>query len=106
MGCVHWHSPLDVVAIRFHCCGRTYPCLHCHDEAENHPVSPWPTSTATQRAEQAVLCRSCGEWLSIGEYLAVYGRAAVAPACPHCAASFNPGCALHTGIYFRGESSG
>ncbi|HAF72665.1 MAG TPA: hypothetical protein DCL06_07120, partial [Corynebacterium variabile] len=60
VGCAHWRSPLDIVAIRFRCCGQTYPCLHCHDEAEDHPVTPWPTATASDRAQKAVLCRSCG----------------------------------------------
>lgn len=99
VGCAHWHSPLDVVAIHFHCCGHTYPCLHCHDEAEDHPVTPWPTATEPDRSQNAVLCRSCGAWLTVGEYLDLYGAAA--PHCPHCAASFNPGCALHSHIYFE-----
>ena len=100
VGCTHWHSPLDVVAIRFHCCGHTYPCLHCHDGAEDHPVTPWPTVTASDRAVDAVLCRACGAWLTVGEYLDVYGGTAE-PQCPHCAASFNPGCAFHSHVYFQ-----
>lgn len=103
VGCAHWHSPLDVVAIRFHCCGRTYPCLHCHDEAEDHSVTPWPTATADERSVDAVLCRVCGTWLTVGEYLGLYSAssAPAGPACPHCAASFNPGCALHAHVYFQ-----
>lgn len=99
VGCAHWRSPLDIVAIRFRCCGQTYPCLHCHDEAEDHPVTPWPTATASDRAQKAVLCRSCGAWLTVGEYLDLYA-ANTGPACPHCAASSNPGCALHSHVYF------
>jgi uncharacterized CHY-type Zn-finger protein len=106
VGCAHWHSPLDVVAVRFHCCGRTYPCLHCHDEAEDHSVTPWPTATVVDRAQDAVLCRSCGVWLTVGEYLDVYAASAspaspARPCCPRCAAPFNPGCALHAGVYFQ-----
>ncbi|WP_414120800.1 CHY zinc finger protein [Corynebacterium nuruki] len=100
VGCAHWHSPLDVVAIRFHCCGRTYPCLHCHEEAEDHAVTPWPTATVADRVQEAALCRSCGSWLTVGEYLDLYA-AGEAPACPHCGAPFNPGCALHSGVYFQ-----
>lgn len=100
VGCAHWHSRLDVVAVRFRCCGHTWPCLHCHDEAEDHQVTPWPTDTEADRAQDAVLCRVCGSWLTVGEYLGLYGGTA-APACPHCATPFNPGCALHTGVYFR-----
>lgn len=103
VGCTHWHSPLDVVAIRFHCCGHTYPCLHCHDEAEDHPVTPWPTTTASDRSPHAVLCRSCGSWLTVGEYLDLYSESTEprCPCCPRCAASFNPGCALHSHVYFE-----
>jgi uncharacterized CHY-type Zn-finger protein len=106
VGCAHWHSPLDVVAIRFHCCGRTYPCLHCHEEAEDHPVTAWPTATVADRAQEAVLCRSCGSWLTVGEYLDLYAASAASagPACPHCGAPFNPGCALHSHIYFQTSS--
>lgn len=103
VGCTHWNSPLDVVAIRFHCCGRTYPCLHCHDEASGHPVTPWPTDTADDLAVEAVMCRNCGTWLSVGEYLELYDETdqCQSPHCPHCAANFNPGCARHTHIYFQ-----
>ncbi|AEK36145.1 hypothetical protein CVAR_0792 [Corynebacterium variabile DSM 44702] len=111
------------MAIRFHCCGRTYPCLHCHDVAEDHSVTPWPTATADERSVDAVLCRVCGSWLTVGEYLGLYAEfhpslfaelpgdsnppdfaGVVEPRrrrCPHCAASFNPGCALHAHIYFQ-----
>ena len=104
VGCEHWNSRLDVVAIRFHCCGRTYPCLHCHDEASDHPVTPWPTDTSDDLAVDAVMCRCCGTWLSVGEYLSLYAGSAQhpeRPACPHCAAPFNPGCARHTHLYFH-----
>ncbi|WP_291474244.1 CHY zinc finger protein [Corynebacterium sp.] len=100
VGCTHWHSSLDIVAIRFHCCGHSYPCLHCHEEAEDHPVTPRPTATGSDRAQEAVLCRACGAWLTVVEYLDLYDGAAE-PHCPYCAASFNPGCALHSQVYFQ-----
>lgn len=34
--CVHWHSPLDVVANRFACCDEYYACYRCHDELAGH----------------------------------------------------------------------
>lgn len=121
VGCAHWQSPLDIVAIRFHCCGHVYPCLHCHNEAETHPVEPWPVG----EDGEVVLCRACGHWMTATEYLEVYrgcgsrvssdrpaspeptvssgssspASTSTAPACPSCAAAFNPGCALHTGVY-------
>jgi uncharacterized CHY-type Zn-finger protein len=51
--CIHYRTPLDVVAIRFACCGEYYPCHLCHDETADHPSSPWP---AGSDHELAVLC--------------------------------------------------
>lgn len=98
VGCRHWHSPLDVVAIRFRCCGHTYPCLQCHAEAEDHPVRPWPAGEFDDRA--AVLCRVCGRWMTVNDYLGCGST------CPGCGASFNPGCALHAHVYFETRGTG
>lgn len=88
--CTHYASALDVVAIRFHCCGRWYPCLHCHADAEDHPVLPWP---ATLRDAEALLCGVCRHRLRIDEYLGT-------DRCTACAAPFNPGCSRHHPVYF------
>jgi uncharacterized CHY-type Zn-finger protein len=88
--CVHWASPLDVIAIRFACCGRYYPCHACHAESEDHPSVPWPRGSFD---EKAVLCGVCRTELTIERYLGV-------DACPACGAGFNPGCALHHPLYF------
>jgi len=29
--CAHYHSGLDIVAIRFKCRGLYYPCFSCHE---------------------------------------------------------------------------
>lgn len=89
--CVHYRTPLDVIAIRFACCGEFYPCHLCHAEAAGHPAEQWPVA---ERGERAVLCGVCRATLSIAEYLA-------ADSCPACAAPFNPGCKLHTELYFQ-----
>jgi len=88
--CVHYRSELDVVAIRFACCGDYYPCHLCHEEAASHPAGRWPVGA---RSEKAVLCGVCGVELTIADYLGT-------TACPRCAAAFNPGCALHAHLYF------
>ncbi len=88
--CRHYHGPLDVIAIRFACCDEWYPCLHCHDADAGHAISPWPASA---RDAAAVLCGVCRSTLSISRYLG-------AERCPSCDAGFNPGCALHHGVYF------
>ena len=98
--CIHFHSELDIVAIKFACCRRYYPCFQCHDEAVQlesvpHTARRWPQS---EWSELAILCGACHRELSITEYRQV-------ERCPHCAAEFNPGCRLHAHLYFE-ESAG
>lgn len=88
--CVHYHNTADIVAIKFKCCGKFYPCYKCHAECETHPITRWPKKTF---GEQAILCGMCGNTLSIFHYMA-------AERCPHCASAFNAGCRKHYGIYF------
>jgi uncharacterized CHY-type Zn-finger protein len=89
--CVHYATPVDVIAIRFACCLRYYPCHLCHEETADHATSQWPID---RRGERAVLCGVCRTELTIEEYLAV-------DACPHCHAEFNERCWLHTHLYFQ-----
>ncbi|SDN52807.1 Uncharacterized protein, contains Zn-finger domain of CHY type [Klenkia soli] len=88
--CEHYATDLDVVAIRFACCEPFYGCHLCHAECADHDAVVWP---AEDRSVRAVLCGVCRRTLSIAEYV-------VADGCPHCAASFNPGCRLHQHLYF------
>jgi uncharacterized CHY-type Zn-finger protein len=88
--CVHYHSPLDIVAIRFFCCGKYYPCYQCHNEAEDHIPQVWPRHRFHERA---ILCGVCRTELSIERYRA-------ADRCPECGSVFNPGCASHAHLYF------
>ncbi|HEY0260580.1 MAG TPA: CHY zinc finger protein [Lacisediminihabitans sp.] len=89
--CIHYRTPLDVIAIRFACCGEFYPCHLCHAETADHPAAQWPVDS---RDERAVVCGLCWHRLTIAEYLD-------ADVCPACAAPFNPGCKLHTHFYFQ-----
>jgi uncharacterized CHY-type Zn-finger protein len=89
--CAHYHGPVDVIALRFKCCGRFYPCRECHDEVAGHTAELWQEP---EREVHAVLCGACGTTLSIADYLACAHR------CPRCGAAFNPGCALHRHLYF------
>ena len=88
--CVHYATPLDVIAIEFACCGEFYPCHLCHAAEAGHPAARWPVSASGQRA---ILCGVCGHLLTIHEYSG-------AESCPGCAARFNPGCKLHWDLYF------
>ena len=90
-GCAHFRSELDLIAIKFYCCGRFYACSHCHDELADHPPTVWPRD---QFDIKAILCGSCGTELSIREYLKCSFR------CPNCTAAFNAGCANHFDRYF------
>lgn len=93
--CLHWRSPLDIIAIRMHCCGRYYACRACHEALEDHAATVWPRSAWGQAA---VLCGACGHELSVHAYLASDNR------CPRCRAPFNPGCKNHYPLYFETEA--
>jgi len=91
--CAHWHSPLDIVALKMRCCGVYWACRDCHDAQADHPAQVWPKA---QWDTPAVLCGACRTELSIAAYLACDDR------CPTCAAPFNPGCKRHRHLYFEG----
>jgi uncharacterized CHY-type Zn-finger protein len=92
--CAHYDAEYDVLALRFGCCERFYPCFECHDAVADHPHQPWPRD---RFVEVAALCGRCGAGLTASEYLD-------APeTCPACGGAFNPGCAAHHHLYFEGE---
>jgi uncharacterized CHY-type Zn-finger protein len=90
--CIHYHSHLDVIAIKFKCCGEWFPCYECHGAVADHEPTVWPLSDFGQKA---ILCGACGEQLSIQAYLDSEST------CPVCEANFNPGCANHYDLYFE-----
>jgi uncharacterized CHY-type Zn-finger protein len=90
--CVHYHGETDIIAIKFRCCGKWYPCFDCHSESADHDAQVW---TQDQFSTKAILCGRCGHQLSIDEYFAC------GFACPNCAAAFNPACARHYNLYFE-----
>ncbi len=89
--CTHWNGPTDVIAIRFKCCDKYYPCFDCHAEAQTHATIRWRPDEFTQAA---VLCGVCRTELTIADYLGSDFS------CPSCGVAFNPGCALHHDLYF------
>lgn len=90
--CAHYHSPLDIIAIKMRCCGTYYACRECHDELAGHAPEVWPKAAWDQRA---VVCGACGLEMSVRDYLACENR------CPGCQAPFNPGCKTHHHLYFE-----
>jgi uncharacterized CHY-type Zn-finger protein len=89
--CAHYHSELDIVAIKLRCCSEYYACKYCHDALADHGLVPWPRESFDTRA---VMCGACGTELTIDMYLACNSR------CPACSAPFNPGCSRHHHFYF------
>lgn len=92
--CGHYKTELDIIAIKFRCCGEWFPCSECHAETTGHPPEVWPASEFNKKA---ILCGACGHQLAIDEY---FGCEFV---CPKCEARFNPGCANHYDLYFAAD---
>jgi uncharacterized CHY-type Zn-finger protein len=90
--CAHYHSPRDVIAIRFPCCDAFYPCHGCHEAGTEHAPERW---TADQFNTPAVLCGNCGTVLTVEQYLNADHT------CLACGAAFNPECARHHDRYFE-----
>ncbi|CAN5321311.1 CHY zinc finger protein [soil metagenome] len=90
--CVHYHSDLDIIAIKFKCCGDWYPCIDCHTTVAGHEADTWK---ATERDAVTVLCGHCGRQLTTNEYTNCDST------CPACSSGFNPGCLRHLHLYFN-----
>jgi uncharacterized CHY-type Zn-finger protein len=88
--CAHWHSPLDIVAIKFKCCAGWYACYDCHLALAEHEPAVW---SREEFNESAILCGACKSQLTVSEYLGCDSR------CPNCGVGFNPGCAKHYNLY-------
>ena len=90
--CQHYHSQLDVIAIKFKCCGEYYPCYECHREDVDHPPQAW---SKDEFDTKAILCGVCKTELTIRQYLSSGNN------CPACNAAFNPNCNKHYHLYFE-----
>ncbi len=86
--CAHYRQHWDVVANRCATCGQWWACHRCHEEAAEHAFG-----RVSREAADAVLCGACGHRMGYADYHGAAG-------CPGCGHPFNPGCALHTGLYF------
>lgn len=93
--CAHYHSPLDIIAIKHKCCDKFYACIDCHSELAGHAAQVWG---ADERAEEAVMCGNCKHILTITEYLECNNK------CIQCQGGFNPGCRNHYDLYFAMKS--
>ena len=89
--CAHYHTPLDIIAIRMKCCGIWYACRECHDALADHAIEVWPHG---EWDEEAVVCGACKSEMTIRQYVECGNT------CPSCNAPFNPGCRAHYRFYF------
>lgn len=89
--CIHYHSMLDIIAIKFKCCLNYYPCFQCHEEEAGHPSQVW---NKEEFDTLAIFCGACATEMSIKKYKSNNYK------CPNCAAAFNPRCKLHDHLYF------
>ncbi len=90
--CEHYHSSLDVIAIKFKCCSEYYPCFECHEETVNHKAEAWKKN---ELHTKAILCGLCKNELTIQQYFDCNNE------CPNCKAKFNPDCSRHYHLYFE-----
>ncbi|MDP4264264.1 MAG: CHY zinc finger protein [Bacteroidota bacterium] len=90
--CVHYHSPLDVIAIKFKCCNEYYPCYQCHEEEAGHPAEVWKK---IEWDHKAILCGACKTEMTIRQYMDSGNQ------CPYCHVPFNPNCSRHYHLYFE-----
>lgn len=88
--CAHYHTDRDILAFKFDCCNRYYPCFRCHNGVADHDAVPWPRDRFD---EPSILCGVCGTELTVPAYLECDYR------CPSCDSSFNPGCGAHLDRY-------
>jgi uncharacterized CHY-type Zn-finger protein len=90
--CVHYHSPLDIIAIRFKCCNACYSCFYCHEETAGHTPAVW---SKQEFHVKAILCGVCKTEPTIAVYKTCNYEG------PFCKASFNPECSNHDHLYFK-----
>lgn len=89
--CTHYHSPLDIIAIKFKCCKEYYACYACHEESTDHEADKWEKNELNTNA---ILCGICKQEMTIESYLNCKDE------CPSCDSKFNPNCAKHYPLYF------
>lgn len=90
--CTHYHSLLDVIAIKFKCCDTYYPCFYCHEETAGHKAEVW---SKNEFDTKAILCGVCRHEMTINQYQHSNYQ------CPNCSNSFNPKCSNHNHLYFE-----
>lgn len=91
--CEHYHTDVDVIALKFKCCHVYYPCFECHQAAAHLPEKFHIEQDAQ---ELVVLCGVCVGEMTFGEY-----SLRDPLRCVYCDHLFNVGCKLHYDLYFE-----
>ena len=86
--CQHYHSPLDIVALKCYDCQKYYACYQCHDHIEDHRFRAYPCHI---RQDKVVICGVCLHEMTIENYQKSIS-------CSHCHSRFNPACSKQTGL--------
>ncbi|MBP2622941.1 CHY zinc finger protein [Streptococcus oricebi] len=89
--CLHYHSDLDIVALKCWACQDYFSCYQCHDSLRDHHFVAYPSK---QKSDKVVLCGACKSELTISLYRGQLS-------CPNCKRAFNPACKNHYDLYFR-----
>lgn len=92
--CVHWHTDLDVMAIKFKCCKNFFACYSCHEETTDHPIIKYDLSKQDDCGVEIILCGKCYSTMTFNDYVSDVR-------CINCDTPFNPGCKLHYTLYFE-----
>lgn len=92
--CVHYHTDLDIIALKFKCCNTYYPCYQCHDQVTDHEVEKFDITKNDH--ELVVLCGGCKTELTFEEY-----SRNDPISCINCSRRFNSGCKDHYELYFE-----
>lgn len=89
--CVHWHSQLDIIALKFKCCESYFPCYECHKETAGHEAKRY--NLRENPDLKCILCGNCNAEMTFSQYSSSLK-------CIDCNSKFNPACASHYHLYF------
>lgn len=98
--CKHWHSKLDVIALKFKCCPAVYySCYSCHEETNpaDHVVEKY--DLVADKNKNLVICGICKTEMTFDQYKNLEEDGILK--CYNCKSHFNPGCKYHYQAYFH-----
>ena len=90
--CQHYHTELDIVALKCFDCLKYYACYQCHDRlGGTHSFRAYPCHL---KQDKVLICGVYQHEMVIDEYQE-------AIVCPNCHSAFNLACSKHYDIYFE-----